>query len=174
MDIKIERASTDQLTAVYSIMALAGEHMHRALNLSHWHPFPGTDRFIPRIEGHDVYGVYDDTLLVGTFNISTIPEPYYLEDMSAYWMDVSAPATYFSAFALLPSHQQMGIGSHCMAFVDKIVKEKTDHRYIRFDGVASHPKLLHFYSRLGYEKRGELPVNNTAVMCFEKDLYKTE
>lgn len=172
MEISIERATTDQLTAVYSIMALAGEHMHRALQLSHWHPFPGTDRFIPRIEGHDVFVVYADTLMVGTFNISTIPEPYYLDDMSAYWIDSFAPATYFSGFAILPSHQQSGIGTQCMAFVEKIVKEQTDHRYIRFDGVARHPKLLHFYSRLGYEKRGELPVKNTAVMCFEKDLCK--
>lgn len=174
MDIRIERVQTDQLTAVYSIMALAGEHMHRVLQLSHWYPFPGTDRFLPRIEGHDVYAVYTKELMVGTFNISTIPEPYYLDDMSAYWMESSAPATYFSAFALLPSHQQMGIGTKCMAFVDKTVKEQTDHRYVRFDGVATHPKLLQFYSRLGYEKRGELPVQNTAVMCFEKDLYQTK
>lgn len=172
MNIKIERATTDQLTAVYSLMALAGEHMHRVLKLSHWHPFPGTDRFIPRIEGHEIYVVYTEELLVGTFNISTIPEPYFLDDMSAYWMDNSAPATYFSGFGILPSHQQMGIGTQCMAFADNIIREQTDHRYVRFDGVATHAKLLHFYSRLGYEKRGEIPVKNTAVMCFEKDLYK--
>lgn len=172
MTIRIERATDDQLTAVYSIMALAGEHMHRALDLSHWHPFPGTDRFIPRLKGHDVYVVYEGDLLVGTFNISTIPEPYYTNDMSDYWMDVSADATYFSAFALLPSHQQKGIGTQCMAFVDKTVKEQTDHQYVRFDAVANHKKLIHFYSRLGYEQRGELPVRDTAVMCFEKDLIK--
>lgn len=170
MGLQIIRATDDQLTAIYSIMALAGEHMHRALNLSHWHPFPGTEPFIKRLGGHDVYAVYDENLLVGTFNISTIPEPYYTEDMSDYWIDASADATYFSGFALLPSHQQMGIGTYCMAFVDKIVKENTNHRYIRFDAVASHPKLVNFYSRLGYQKRGELPVKHLKVMCFEKDL----
>lgn len=172
MKIRIERATDDQYTAIYSVMALAGEHMHRALNLSHWHPFPGTDRFIPRLEGRNLYVVYADKLLVGTFNISNIPEPYYTDDMSAYWQDIAADATYFSGFALLPSHQQMGIGTQCMEFVDKTVKETTDHRYIRFDAVASHKKLLQFYTRLGYEQRGELPVGKVAVMCFEKDLQK--
>jgi len=172
MEIRIERATEDQYTALYSIMALAGEHMHRALELSHWHPFPGTDRFIPRLEGRNIYAVYADELLVGTFNISTLPEPYYTDDMSNYWMDTSADASYFSGFALLPSHQQMGIGTHCMQFVDKTVQQETDHHYIRFDAVASHTKLLQFYSRLGYEQRGELPVGKLAVMCYEKDLTK--
>jgi GNAT superfamily N-acetyltransferase len=171
VNIKIERANNDQSTAVYSILAIAGEHMHRVLNLSHWYPFPGTEHFIPRLEDRDIYVVYADEFLVGTFNISTKPEPYYLDDMSAYWMEPSAVATYFSGFAILPSHQQMGIGTQCMTFVDQFVKEQTSHRYIRFDGVANHPKLLHFYARLGYEERGELPVKNTAVMCFEKYLY---
>lgn len=171
MKITIQRAQEDQYTAIYGIFALAGEHMHRALHLSHWHPFPDSERFIKHLDNRDVHVVYVEELLVGTFNISTLPEPYYLDDMSAYWMDTSAPATYFSGFALLPSHQQMGIGTQCMAFVEQTVKNKTDHRYIRFDGVANHTKLLHFYSRLGYEKRGELPVHNTSVMCFEKDLY---
>ncbi len=173
MDIRIERTNADQIKAVYSIMALAGEHMHRVLQLSHWHPFPGTERFIPRFEGHDIYGVYADDLLVGTFNVSTNPEPYYTDDMSAYWMDVKADATYFSGFALLPSHQQMGIGTQCMAFVDKTVREQINHRYVRFDAVANHSKLIHFYTRLGYEQRGELAVRNAAVMCFEKDLQKS-
>lgn len=172
MKIRIEHAEVDQLNAIYSIMALAGEHMHRALKLSHWHPFPGTEKLLPRFERRDVYAVYADDLLVGTFNISTIPEPYYLEDMSDYWMDATADATYFSAFALLPSHQQQGIGTRCMAFVDQTVKTQTDHRYLRFDAVANHKKLIHFYSRLGYEQRGVLPVRNTTVMCFEKDLTK--
>lgn len=170
MNITIKRADDDQFKALYSVMALAGEHMHRILKLSHWHPFPDSERFVKRLAGRDVYAVYADDLLIGTFNLSTLPEPYYLDDMSNYWIDCLAEATYFSGFALLPSHQQMGIGTQCMAFADKIVKTETNHRYIRFDGVANHTKLLQFYSRLGYEKRGELPVGSVSVMCFEKDL----
>ena len=168
-NIQLVRATDDQNTVVYSIMALAGEHMHRVLGLSHWHPFPSSDKFIPRFADHEVYLVQQDDLIVGTFNISEEPEPYYTEDMSAYWADTHAKALYFSAFALLPSVQQKGLGSWCMAQVDAIAKER-GYDYVRFDAVASHPKLIHFYSRLGYRPCGELMVRDPiAVMCFEKE-----
>lgn len=171
MNIQIKSATEDQSNALYSIMALAGEHMHRVLKLSHWHPFVDSERFRERFVGEDktMYAVYADDVLCGTFNIGDHPEPYYLDDMSDYWTDVSAPALYFSAFALLPSYQQQGIGSQCMAFADETAKAASVN-YIRFDGVASHPKLIQFYTRLNYRNCGELPVQHLSVICFEKNI----
>lgn len=167
MNLEIKPATQDQYTAIYSIMALAGEHMHRVLGLSHWHPFLSSDRFIERIDDHEVFGVYADDLLVGTFNISTIPEPYYLEDMSDYWSRLDIPSMYFSAFALLPSHQQMGIGSWVMQEMDELVKAR-DFAQVRFDGVNTHEKLKGFYRKNGYQERGVLDLGRAQVMCFEK------
>lgn len=172
MSLSIRAAKSDELTAHYAIMALAGEHMHRVLGLSHWHPFPPSDRFIARIQGHEVFGVYEDDLMAGTFNISTIPEPYYRDDMSAFWRDASAPAMYFSGFALLPAFQQQRIGSWCMAQMEEMVQARGYQR-VRFDAVFQHKKLLHFYTRLGYRPCGELPVREgVSVMCFEKEFTK--
>lgn len=169
MTLSIRAAQVDEYTAHYAIMALAGEHMHRVWGLSHWHPFPPSESFIQHLEGREVFGVYRDDVLVGTFNISTIPEPYYLEDMSAFWRDASAPSMYFSAFALLPAFQQHGIGSWCMARMDEMVQAR-GHQRVRFDAVFNHKKLLHFYTRLGYQQRGELVVReDVSVMCFEKE-----
>lgn len=168
MVLAIQTASEQQYTALYSILALAGEHMHRVLNLSHWYPFPKSDWFIRQCEGRNVYVVYKDEMLVGTFMLSEKPERYYKVDMSAYWRDVSAPSLYFSAFALLPAYQQQGIGSWVMGEMDKIVVAQ-GHERVRFDGVANHPKLVHFYSRLGYRQCGELSVGSQSVMCFEKE-----
>ncbi len=56
--IRLERATAEQFTAIYGIMALAGEHMHRVLGLSHWYPFPPTERYLPHLEGREVYAVY--------------------------------------------------------------------------------------------------------------------
>jgi GNAT superfamily N-acetyltransferase len=171
-DIRLALAAPDQYPAIYGIMALAGEHMHRVLKLSHWHPFPSSEQFMPHLEGRAVYAVYAADLLVGTFNLGTLPEPYYREDMSAFWQDVSAPAMYFSSFALLPSHQQQGIGSWCMAQAD-LLAQAAGYRYLRFDGVANHEKLIRFYSRLGYRQCGHLLVRGEiAVMCFEKDFSR--
>jgi GNAT superfamily N-acetyltransferase len=167
--ISLDRATEDQFPAIYGILALAGEHMHRVLGLSHWHPFPSFEDFLPHLEDRDVYAVHADRLLVGTFNLGIIPESYYLEDMSDYWRNVNAEAMYFSGFAIVPSHQQQGIGSWCMAQADRLAQEK-NFRYLRFDGVSNHARLMQFYTRLSYRPCGLLPVTeDISVMCFEKE-----
>lgn len=169
MTLSIKPAQPGQYKALYSVMALAGEHMHRVLKLSHWHPFPHSETFIAHLDGKEVFAIYEDEVLVGTFNISTQPEPYYHDDMSAYWRDAAAPAMYFSAFALLPGYQQQGIGSWAMGEMDKLVQQR-GHERVRFDGVYQHKKLLQFYTRLGYRQCGELVVREgVSVMCFEKE-----
>ena len=166
--LSIQRAPEQQYTTLYGIMALAGEHMHRVLGLSHWYPFPKSDWYLQHCEGREVYAVYTDNLLVGTFMMSNKPERYFTGDMSAYWRNPDAPSLYFSAFALLPAYQQQGIGTWVMGEMDKMVQAQ-NIPYVRFDGVASHPKLLHFYTRLGYRPCGELAVGSQSVMCFEKE-----
>ena len=167
MNLSLQLATEDQYNAVCSIMALAGEHMHRVLDLSHWHPFPSSENFVSHLDGKEVFGVYDNELLVGTFNISTQPEPYYLEDMSEYWSRLDMPTMYFSAFALLPSHQQKGVGSWCMQEMDKMIQERGFNQ-VRFDAVNTHPKLKGFYRKNGYQERGVLDLGRAQVMCFEK------
>ena len=49
LNLSLRPATTDQFTALYAILALAGEHMHRALDLSYWHPFPSSDVCFPII-----------------------------------------------------------------------------------------------------------------------------
>lgn len=169
MELRIESAVDEQYTALISILAIAGEHMHRVLGLSHWYPFPTSDKMLPRFQGRDIQAVYADDYLVGTFSVGYLPEPYYLEDMSVYWQDTSAKAMYFSGFALLPSYQQQGIGTQCMEFAENLIRAQ-NIAYMRFDAVANHPKLFHFYSRLGFRQCGILPVGKQSVMCFEKAL----
>lgn len=167
MALSIAQVTEDDYTALYGIMALAGEYMHRVLDLSHWYPFPSSDWFVQHCADRDVFAVYRDALLIGTFNLGTDPEPYYLEDMSAYWNHTDIPALYFSAFALLPSHQQQGIGTWCMTQVDHLVQQR-GYEQVRFDAVNAHGKLLTFYRQCGYTACGVLELGQTAVMCFEK------
>jgi len=165
--LSLQSATAEQYTTLHGIMALAGEHMHRVLGLSHWYPFPASDWFVKHCEGKEVFGIYADNILVGTFNISTQPEPYYLEDMSDYWSCVDVPSMYFSAFGILPAYQQQGIGSWTMAQVDKMIQER-GFEQVRFDAVNTHPKLKGFYLKNGYQACGVLDLGHAQVMCFEK------
>lgn len=168
-NLSLEQATPDQYVAIYSIMALAGEHMLRALGLDHWHPFPPSTNFIERMMKHDTYAVYSGNVLVGTFGLSDHPESYYLEDMSNYWADPAAEAIYFTAFGLLPGYQQQGIGTWSFSEMEKLAQAR-GHNLIRFDAVATHEKLLGFYDRLGCERRGTLKVGKQTVMLYEKSL----
>ncbi|GAB5490743.1 MAG: hypothetical protein Phog2KO_09580 [Phototrophicaceae bacterium] len=167
MKLALKIAEEEQYTSLYGVMALAGEHMHRVLGLSHWYPFPSSAYFIDHLKGKEVFAVYADDALVGTFNISTQPEPYYLEDMSEYWTRHDIPSMYFSAFALLPSYQQLGIGSWCLQEMDKLVQAR-GFAQVRFDGVNTHEKLKGFYRKNGYQECGVLDLGRAQVMCFEK------
>ena len=167
-DLRLEVAAPHQYPAIYGIMALAGEQMHRVLKLSHWHPFPPTEEFIAHLEGRMVYAVFIGDFLVGTFNLGTVAVPDYQVDMSAYWQDASAEAMFFSSLALLPAFQQQGIGTWCMAQADRIAQEQ-GFRYMRFYALASHEKLMRFYTRLGYRQCGVLQRGDFRIMIFEKD-----
>lgn len=164
MSIAIVPANLTDIPAHYGIMALCGEHMHRVLGLSHWYPFPNSDWFTKHNQGRDLYGVIVDDLLVGTFSLSENKEPY---DDGTIWEEPDAHCLYFSAFGILPSYQQKGIGSEVMRRMDAMVQEQGYPR-VRFDAVAHHEKLLHFYTRLGYEQKGVHPVGMWQVMFFEK------
>lgn len=166
-NLSLKLVVPDQYTAIYGIMALAGEHMLRVLGMSHWHPFPPSTHFIEQMMKHDTYAVYRGDLLVGTFGLSEQPESYYPEDMSDYWDDPEATAMYFTAFALLPGYQQQGIGTWSFGEMEKLVAA-TGHTIIRFDAVATHEKLLDFYDRLDCQRRGDLRVGKEKVMIYEK------
>ncbi len=109
-------------------------------------------------------------LLVGTFNLGTMPEPYYLDDMSDYWQNLPRPPCISAVLRCCPRTSSRESESWCMAQADRIVQERGYH-YLRFDGVAHHERLMRFYSRLGYRPCGLLPVyEDISVMCFEKAL----
>jgi GNAT superfamily N-acetyltransferase len=172
--LRINLAEADQYSAIYGILALAAEHMHRVERLSHWYPFPSTDHFLDDVAGRSVYAIYVGDLLVGTFNLGTQSHPDYQVDLSAYWHDAGAPAVYFSAFALLPAYQQQGIGSWCMAQIERIV-QRQGFRYIRFYTYGRHEQLQRFYTRLGCRPCGTLyPQPDFPVMVFEKAINLQE
>lgn len=165
----VQPAVPDQYAAVYSVLALAGEHMLRVLGMDHWHPFPPSTQFIQTMMKRQTYVIYENDVLVGTFGLSDHPESYYPADMTGYWAQPQAEAMYFTAFALLPGHQQQGIGRWSFGEMARIVKAQ-GHDLVRFDAVAHHEKLLGFYDTLGCLRRGTLDLGQVRVMLYEKVL----
>jgi len=163
-DLRLELATENDIPAHYSILALCGEHMHRAQGMSHWYPFPDVDAIRRMAKDRNTYAVLNGNLLVGTMNLATIPLPY---DDGSQWDDASLSAYYFGGFGVLPSHWGQGIGTWCMAQVDQLTQAAGFDR-VRFDAVESNTKVNLFYERLGYIKQGVLAVGAQRVVCYEK------
>jgi GNAT superfamily N-acetyltransferase len=153
--ISRKQAQESDWQALYGILAIAGEHMHRTLGLAHWYPFRTYERFLKISNPEHLYAVYADDLLVATFNLSRNPREYYRLEM---WTNPDHEVLYLGGMGVLPTHQGMGIGKWIMGEVVTIC-EQEQVEALRFDAVANHSRLLAFYDRLGYERRAFIPID---------------
>lgn len=165
-NLDLVRLDPADLPAAYGILAIAGEHMHRVQNMSHWHPFPGVDHYRRRVQGRVVYGVTRRDVLVASFDLGEAPESYHDLDQ---WPDGDVPAVYFGGFAVLPAEWGLGVGRWAVAAAER--QAITDgHRHFRFDAVSSNPRLLSWYRELGFTPTGTITGGFGSVTCFEKIL----
>lgn len=164
MKLKLERIKIDVLPELYHIPVACGIHMYETLGLSHWYPFMSMPLFIKSCLGKNNYQVLLDGQPVGLFNLTPKSRSYY---HSGLWRNAKVNAFYFGNFAILPQHQGKGIGKWSMAQVDRITQE-VGYSAVRFDALAAHTRLVEFYEKLGYEKRGTVEGAKGDLMCFEK------
>lgn len=164
----IQKIADDCLPEAHALLAECGLFMHKTLKLQHWHPFMALAVFQERAKNLQVYGIYDEGKLIGTFNLSQKPRAYYTLDM---WQDREAEAVYLGQLAIHPDYQGKKIGVWCMQQIEKIAAE-LGCTAIRFDCVEQHPWLCKFYEKAGYTKKGiiALPEPTGNVICFEKTI----
>lgn len=163
----IRLAESVDLNAMHAILTLCGEHMHRAQDMHHWHPYSPFERWMSRVDPQRVYAVYDGDFLIGTFNLNDKPREYQTQ---VAWANPAHKAVYFGGFGLLPTYWGGGLGKQLMTEVESIVIAG-GYQAMRFDGVASNAPLMRFYTKLGYEQRGVLDLTPNGwkpIMNFEK------
>ncbi|MCA9889968.1 MAG: GNAT family N-acetyltransferase [Anaerolineae bacterium] len=170
--LTLKQAQEADLQALYGILAVAGEHMHRTLGLEHWYPFRTFERFLEMTDREHIYAVFADDLLVATFNLNSQARAYYRLDM---WADAEHRALYLGGVGVLPSHQGMGIGKWMMEEIERICQE-LDVQALRFDAIANHSRLLAFYDRLGYQRRAFIDIDEALqlapVIAYERVFAK--
>ncbi|MFZ4813458.1 MAG: GNAT family N-acetyltransferase [Phototrophicaceae bacterium] len=167
MALTIQPLSEADLTTAHAILTLCGEHMHRVQGLSHWYPYRNIERYRQETQAATVYGVYDDSWLVGTFYLTPVMRTWY---STVAWEDPNHRALYLGSLGILPSVQGRGIGKAVMGHILQMAQQG-GYAALRFDGVANNAPLLHFYDQLGFTQRGLLVTpSQVSVMVFEKIL----
>lgn len=162
----IKKVTEREFAELYVIIVACGQDMYQKYNLSHWYPFAPFEQFSQRLAQLDVYGIYHDDRMIGTFNLTTTPRPYYQSD---HWQNPLARAVYVGNVAIDPTSQGNKIGSWCMQEIEKIAQAMAGEA-IRLDCVARHPWLNSFYKKIGYQEVGAITLAEPTgtVICFEK------
>lgn len=153
------------LSSMHAILSICGEHMFRTQGMAHWYPFRDFERYQAETSSSDVYAIYDDVMLVGTFYVTPKMRPWYAD---VKWKNSEHKALYFGGFGVLPLAQGRGIGKWTMKQVDTLSKT-SGYDTLRFDSIANNPSLLKFYDTLGYQSCGLLATpRGSEVMTYER------
>jgi GNAT superfamily N-acetyltransferase/ketosteroid isomerase-like protein len=156
------RTGADKVDELHGVLTKCGEDLKNQ-GLDHWDPPYPLVSLKKDAEERRVYTIRLDRKLAGTFTIGTEPLEYY---DASIWSSPEAEAIYACHLAILPELQGQGIGTWCMGEIERIAAE--DGLAVRLDGHEKHERLLHFYDKLGYERRGVVEDRGCPLVCFEK------
>lgn len=168
MNYQLVKVGQGKVKVLHEIVKKCSQDMKLRFGLRHWAP-PYPLHLMRRDAGQkSVYAVCDGDQTVATFTIGTQPSADY--DMTM-WASPNKKAMYVSHLAVLPDFQGRGIGTWCMKAVEHLA---TDGGCVavRLDAYEKHLKLLEFYDRLGYQRRGVIRVQEFGLVCFEKVVKK--
>lgn len=174
MTLSIRKINAEEVEPLHSILSKCGKDMQARFGLSHWIPPYPLELMHKSAQERDVYAVYDGVELVATFTTGAAPPPYYLTIPGLWqsWDAAGEPALYLNRLAVLPEFQGRGIGTWCMKKIERLAQAE-GCRAVRFDAYDKHLKLLEFYDRLGYHRRGSFIFESprrgvTGMVCYEK------
>jgi GNAT superfamily N-acetyltransferase len=156
----------ETITALHALLEECGKKMQELLGLTHWYPFMDLAKFQFMLEEKELYGVFQHSTPIATFNLSFKPRDYYPENL---WSRPKEKAYYLGQFGINPHFQRQGIGKWCMQQIEIISKQAECHA-IRFDALNNHPWLKNFYQQLEYRFCGIVKPAEWELACFEKIL----
>lgn len=174
MSLAMRKSGPEEVEPLHAILSKCGQDMQARFGLSHWIPPYPLELMRKSAEERDVYAIVDGIELVATFTTGTVPQPYYLTIPGLWeaWDAAGEPALYLNRLAVLPRLQGRGIGTWCMNTIESMAQAE-GCRAVRFDAYNKHLKLLEYYDRLGYHRRGSFIFESprrgvTGMVCFEK------
>lgn len=166
MELMLKKIDSEAIIPLHSILKACGNAMHEKLGLDHWYPFMDIETFRKLIQTKDLYGVYQNGIAIGTFNLSLEPRDYYHDDL---WLNPDEKAIYLGQLGIDPNIQGKGLGKWCMHQVE-VISRNMGRKAIRFDALYTHPWLKTYYEKLGYISCGTVKTKQWNLLCFEKIL----
>lgn len=171
--IKIRKAKSEDLSIIWSIISACSDWL---LNQGHphWEMYYNKKFVEEKLndKNKDFYILSYEGKPVGTIALSTTPIEYYEKKDFDNFEDPRATAMYFTAIAVHPDYQNLGLASLLLEFGEEETK-KRGVRYIRFDTRVLIESISRFYMKRGYKVVGVITdpeENDEPYFLFEKKL----
>lgn len=166
--LTIEKAKAAQLDTIFDIFTACKRAMEEERIFQWTEQYPAIGHIAADIESGYLYSLNSDGKSVGVINVSPVEEPEY---KAIAWEDKEGRILVIHRLAVHPSEQKKGYARKLMDFAEDHARQQ-GYTSIRLDAYSGNPRVLRFYERRGYEKRGEtyFPGRALPFYCYEKNI----
>ena len=152
--MKIKLIGNDEIISLLYILNEVTLDLHKT-GIQPWsYPWKSSDIAYDVHEGN-VYGVYDEKDLIGTFKIKEVT--------SLHYTCVEIPSKELSQIAVHPSAQGKNIGAYIIHYAQSHVNKLNQALYL--DCWAGNEKLKTFYTLNGFNYLGDFPEEDYVYKC---------
>lgn len=166
----IRKATKDDLDEVMLIIKACTKHMI-SKNIFQWNEkYPNIETFKNDIENENLYVLsLQNNELIGCVSITFEMDDFY---KTIDWISPSKKNIYVHRLAVHPNNQGQGHAKIIMNFIEKKGVDNLCES-IRLDTFSMNNKNNTLYTKLGYQKLGQIYFRDQSEMpfnCFEKPL----
>lgn len=166
--MKIEKATQKQLNEIFEIFIECKRAMENE-NVFQWtEQYPSIHHIANDIQNGHLYSINRKRKSLGVININNSIEPEY---KTINWSDSNGKFLVIRRLAVHPINQKKGLAKKLMDFAENfaIVNGCTS---IRLDAYSGNERVLRFYEKRGYQKRGEVSFSGRVLpfFCYEKEI----
>jgi ribosomal protein S18 acetylase RimI-like enzyme len=168
-NLSIRKAITNDISSVMEVIKSCTIDMI-SKKIFQWNDkYPNIETFKKDIINKDLYVLVTENEILGCVSITFEMDDFYKK---IDWISNTNKNIYVHRLAIHPKHQGLGYAKKMMTFIENMGVENMCES-IRLDTFSMNEKNNNFYSRLGYEKLGQIYFRDQSDMpfnCYEKPL----
>ena len=168
-NLSIRKAITNDISSVMEVIKSCTIDMI-SKKIFQWNDkYPNIETFKNDIINKNLYVLVLENEILGCVSITFEMDDFYKK---IDWISNTNKNIYVHRLAIHPKYQGLGYAKKMMSFIENMGVENMCES-IRLDTFSMNEKNNNFYSRLGYEKLGQIYFRDQSDMpfnCYEKPL----
>lgn len=165
---EIKRTKIENLSIIMRIINMTKE-VFADEGIDQWQKgYPKRDAFLQDIMMNESYAVFEDECVVGTFMLSTNPDPTYKEIHQGQWLQDGNYAV-VHRFTIDPISRRQGLATKTFKEIESMLASKNDIRSVRVDTHEKNTSMQALLEKQGYQYVGVIYLeNDDKRLAYEK------